>query len=89
MISTGEEVALWLVDDRPARLVWGGRRWRVSDQPTPLHQRAEWLPPMLTHAPEPRIGWRFQATAVDDGESVVVDVVATEGGEWRIDRVYR
>lgn len=45
-------------------MVWAGRRWRVTDLPTPL-----WQPD----------GWRFQGTS-EDGQSLVFDVVDAEDG---------
>ncbi len=81
-------------DGRPMRLVWGGRRWRVSDQPTVITEPVSWwrrLDPdarSLHLAPRTCTGWRFQATA-DDGRTCVLDV-RDEGdpARWFVAKVY-
>ena len=76
----------------PDRLVWSGRRWRVTDTPTRLTVTRAELPTAITHAPERTVGWRFQATA-EDGETLVVDIVpegeATTEREKRVLRAIR
>lgn len=81
-----DNVNLWLVDGRPVRMVWRGRRWRVSDTPTKLRGEPMFLPPLLTHPPTGYVGWRFQATA-DDGETTMVDVVRDDD-RWYVSRSY-
>jgi hypothetical protein len=67
----------------PSRVVWEGRRYRVSDSPTRLEPDYE----LITHPPLLN-GWRFQGTS-DDGESRVFDVLFSESRqEWRLLRVY-
>lgn len=85
---TAEAVAVWVDSlDAPARMVWAGRRFRVSDTPTRLGPEPEdLLSPALTHPPRPLNGWRFQGTA-DDGESHVFDVRRSAAGEWELFRV--
>jgi hypothetical protein len=82
-----DPATLWTVDGRPVRMVWRGRRWRVSDTPTRLRGEPIFLPPLITHAPTGYVGWRFQATA-DDGETLVVDLVR-DGEAWAVSRSYR
>lgn len=81
---TAEAVTLWVDDDVPSRMVWNGRRWRVSDMPTPLEDLA-WS--RVTHPPMVR-GWRFQATN-ELGVSFVFDVIwSVSDREWSLVRVY-
>ena len=76
MMQVDELVAVWLKEGRPHRLVWGSRRFRVTDSPTRL---GDDLPESFfdalafTHPPRLSVGWRFQATA-DDGEAWVFDI---------------
>jgi hypothetical protein len=76
-------IAVWLVNDRPVRLVWHGRRYRVNDTPTVLAPSDVWWPPLLTHLPDASWrGWRFQAVD-DDGSASVFDIRPGDAvGEW-------
>ena len=80
-------VALWLVDNVPARMVWGGRRWRIIDTPTPIRSEPSWLPPVVSHAPERLTGWRFAARPDEAGPSQVFDVYGSESG-WKLRDVW-
>jgi hypothetical protein len=74
-----DPVTLWNAAGVPVRLIWNGRRYRVSDQPTPLRESVD--VPALTHPIEKLIGYRMQITS-EDGASVVVDVhLRTSGAE--------
>ena len=53
------DAVLWMVNDLPARMVHGGRRWRVTDRPTRLSESV-WAVPL--DPPRHLCGWRFQAT---------------------------
>jgi hypothetical protein len=64
-------VTLWNAGGVPVRLIWEGRRYRVSDRPTPIRQSVD--VPAMTHPLEKLIGYRMQI-AGEDGTSVVVDV---------------
>jgi hypothetical protein len=75
LATTARALTIWMSDDIPVRMIYGRRRWRVSDTPTPLDGGAR----------EPA-GWRFQATD-DDGSSFVFDVLR-EDGHWHVHRVY-
>lgn len=67
---------------QPFSLTWEGRRWQVSDMPTPLAL----LGP--TH-PLPVVGWRFQGTDVAGGETRVFDVRRDEeSGAWLVTAVW-
>jgi hypothetical protein len=73
-----EFVEVWTgATGEPDRLIWRGRRFRVSDMPTPLVGAAAawWGFPAI-------VGWRFQATA-EDGETHVFDV-GYDGEHWRL-----
>lgn len=86
---TAEAVTIWL-DSRgaPARMVWAGIRYRVTDTPTRLGPDPELLlSPALTHLPAPVNGWRFQGTT-DAGESQIFDVRPAGAPEvWELIRV--
>jgi hypothetical protein len=68
---------------RPRALRWRSRTYRVTDAPTPLEEALDCL---LTH-PLPVHGWRFQGTSVDDGETLVFDVLAC-GADWHVVKTY-
>ena len=78
------EAAVWLANGLPARLVWDGVRYRVTDTPTPLTED-EWCP-ALTHAARRIVGWRFQGTTAG-GQSLMFEIVESDRG-WRVVRVY-
>jgi len=87
MTRVREAIALWLDDDgTPRRLVWGGRRYRVSDRPTRLW---DYLDERITHpVASPPLGWRFQGSD-DDRNTRVFDVIFdTERGEWMLVGTY-
>jgi len=82
------ETSLRLDDGVPARLVWAGRRWRVSDTPSRLHARdMYYLGDRLTHLPDVWLGWRFQAHPDDGGEARVFDVIGS-AGRWSVAHVF-
>ncbi|ROQ37267.1 hypothetical protein EDF46_2723 [Frondihabitans sp. PhB188] len=101
MTRVDEPVTVWVSDTGlPERIVWRARRFRVSDTPTRLaptqpgwHGEAGWqneaaFDPAITHPPEPRESWRFQATA-ETGESLVFDVALDRyAARWRLLRTY-
>lgn len=78
-----QPVTLWMVNDIPARMVFAGKRWRVTDMPTRLRDSV-WSVPL--DKPHPLYGWRFQGTD-DDGESYVFDVYKGEHG-WHVHHTY-
>jgi hypothetical protein len=81
--SIEHEAILWMADDIPVRMVYAGRRWRVTDHPTRLRESI-WASPL-----EERVGlygWRFQATDAA-GESFVFDVYRGAEGWW-VHRAY-
>jgi hypothetical protein len=83
-----DEVTVWTDPlGVPHRLVWGARRYRVSDTPTPLE--FDWS--AITHPPAglPDRMWRFQGTPDDDGEALVFDVgLDAASGTWQLRHVY-
>jgi hypothetical protein len=69
----------------PERLVWAGRRYRVSDRPTALESDLD----AVTHPLAVPVGWRFQGTD-DEGVATVFDVLSFDDGhEWHVVRTYR
>ncbi|MGN7860663.1 hypothetical protein ACTJI8_08780 [Microbacterium sp. 22303] len=76
-------VMLWMVNDIPARMVFAGKRWRVTDMPTRIRDSI-WSVPI--EKPHPLYGWRFQGTD-DAGESYVFDVYKGEHG-WPVHNTY-
>ena len=82
---TIEHVAtLWMVNDVPARMLYAGRRWRVTDTPTRL-RHSSWTVP-LDEPHRGLDGWRFQGTD-DEGRSFVFDVYKGEDG-WHLHGAY-
>jgi hypothetical protein len=76
-------VGVWLDGSgTPRRLIWEGRRYKVTDTPTPLEA---FLDERVTHPPVgPLPGWRFQGTS-DAGESRVFDIRYDRHGEgWTL-----
>lgn len=72
-----------MADDVPSRMLYAGRRWRVTDVPTRLTSRV-WELPIEGH--RHMFGWRFQATD-DEGESFVFDLYRAEH-DWHVHRAY-
>ena len=89
MMLTQEVATLWWDRGVPVRMVWRERRWRVSDTPTRLTATAEYLPSAVTHAPEHTVCWRFQVSADDGEDDVVVVDVAPDGTGWVVARTWR
>lgn len=73
---------LWMVNDIPARMIYAGRRWRITDTPTRL-RHSTWSVP-LDGAHQGLYGWRFQGTD-NDGVTFVFDVYKGEDG-WHVHR---
>ena len=82
-IDLTEIATLWLDDAAvPVRMLWRGRRWKVTDRPTEP-EGLYWS----THAPD-FVAWRFQATD-ESGTSHVFDLVRHNGGQhWTVAHVY-
>jgi hypothetical protein len=85
MTLLDESVTVWTgAGGVPERFAWHGRRYRVSDTPTPLED----LLGGLTHIPALPPGWRFQGTA-DDGDTRVFDVLFDDARqEWLLLHTY-
>lgn len=79
--STGNQVTVWFSNNRPARIVYRGIRYRVSDTPTRLEDEMAGL----TH-PLPITGWRFQGTD-PEGRSLMFDIRDDPEG-WKLVRAY-
>lgn len=63
-----EPVTLAMTNNRPSRMSWGARDYRVLDEPTLLDLEYG----LMTH-PSPSPAWRFTAVA-EDGDTRVFDV---------------
>ncbi|GAB3393638.1 hypothetical protein GCM10027568_22970 [Humibacter soli] len=87
VLHAADSVALWMDGGRPVRMVWQGRRYVVTDSPTPL-PGDEVLHPALTHPLRPLRGWRFQVTCVTDPEDVHVVDVVRDGDRWELLAAY-
>ncbi|WP_298945311.1 hypothetical protein [uncultured Microbacterium sp.] len=81
------ELTLWFEDDVPARMVFAGTRWLVSDMPTRLRESV-WSAALGKRGSGGAglYGWRFQATN-PAGESYVFDVFGGSGG-WHVHHCY-
>lgn len=75
---------VWMVDEIPTRMVYAGKRWRVTDTPTRLRPSSWPAPHGVANAD--LYGWRFQGTD-DDGLSLVFDVYRTDD-DWHVHRAY-
>ncbi|WP_413354571.1 hypothetical protein [Microbacterium sp. 1P06AB] len=77
------EVTIWMTDDSPSRMLFAGRRWRVTDTPTRL-RASVWS--SNAGGGQSLYGWRFQGTD-DAGESLVFDVYPDRDG-WHVHHAY-
>ena len=80
--SNGAQIAVWMANDAPARIVYRGVRYRVTDIPTRLEDEAVFF---VTH-PIPVVGWRFQATD-SQGRSLMFDI-RPDGDGWALLRTF-
>jgi hypothetical protein len=87
-LQVAEPVALWTAKGLPARLVWHGIRYLVTDTPTPLRGDSV-AHEALTHPPQRLLGWRFQGTSTTDPADVrVFDVHRVDGERWELIATY-
>lgn len=82
-VAIEHQVTLWMVDDVPARMVYAGKRWRVTDTPTRL-RLSIWTVPRESNTG--LYGWRSQGTD-EEGLSLVFDVYKAED-RWHVHRGY-
>lgn len=81
-IDIERELTIWMTDDIPTRMLYAGRRWRITDTPTRLrHSSWDQATDGCT-----LYGWRFQATD-GDGATYVFDVYRHETG-WHLHHSY-
>ncbi|GAA1996348.1 hypothetical protein [Microbacterium pumilum] len=78
-VEIEQDLTIWMVDDIPQRMLYAGRRWRVTDIPTRLRE-STWS--AASAGATGLRGWRFQATD-EAGESYVFDVFRAELG-WHV-----
>ncbi len=85
MSLVGATVTVWTGEQGiPERFVWDGKRYRVTDTPTPLDIDYA----TVTHPPAMPLGWRFQGTS-DTGEIRMFDVHYNQGRqEWQLLHTY-
>lgn len=86
MTLVGATVTVWIgALGIPERFVWDGKRYRVTDTPTPLDIDYS----AITHPPQMPPGWRFQGTS-DAGECRMFDVLYDEQRqEWQLLHTYQ
>lgn len=82
-ISVEHQMTLWMVNDVPARMVYAGKRWLITDTPTRL-RHSVWTAPAESSLG--LYGWRFQGTD-DNGLSLIFDVYKAEDG-WHVHKAY-
>ena len=85
ILTAADPVAVWLDAGQPSRLVWRGRRFQVSDTPTPIRQQSDFYG--ATHSPERLVGFRFQGTD-SDGTSYIFDVHGSASTGWQVVAYY-
>ncbi|MEO7017036.1 MAG: hypothetical protein ABI067_10920 [Leifsonia sp.] len=81
-----ELVSVWCENGRPARLVWRGIRYIVTDTPTPLAEPV--VHDALTHPGRRISGWRFQGSSVSDRDTRMFDVRVGADGRWELAAIY-
>jgi hypothetical protein len=81
-LDVEHDLTIWMVNDIPARMVYAGRRWRITDTPTRLRDSI-WG---AGGEQGSLYGWRFQATD-STGTSYVFDVYREQAG-WHVHRAY-
>jgi hypothetical protein len=86
MTLVGTSLTLWTgAQGVPERFVWEGRRYRVTDTPTPL----EFELSVITHPVVIPTGWRCQGTD-ESGDSLIFDIARySSADEWHVIRTYR
>ncbi|MCC4248238.1 MULTISPECIES: hypothetical protein [Microbacterium] len=82
--ETEQHATLWLVDERPVRMLYAGHRWRITNVPTRLREGV-WAMPL--DGARAMYGWRFQAND-EDGRAFVFDVFKGSEHEWHVHHVY-
>jgi hypothetical protein len=85
MTMLGTSLTLWMSErDVPERFVCDGKRYRVTDTPTPL----EFEIGLLTHVTVIPVGWRLQGTD-ETGDSLMFDIGRFSAGlDWHVIRTY-
>lgn len=76
------DAVIWMHDEVPSRMIFAGRRWRVTDTPTRLRSSI-WE---IRDSGGAMYGWRFQATD-DSGEVLVFDVYQ-DAEHWHVHGMY-
>ncbi|MFD5598441.1 hypothetical protein ACFWHR_00160 [Leucobacter sp. NPDC058333] len=87
MSMSDDTVVVWLVEGRPARLVFERSRWRVEGDPLPIIEVPDGhMHPLITHSDERHTGWR--CTVKRDGGAEQLELaVRREGVSWVAERL--
>lgn len=78
----------------PTRFVWSGRRFVVCAKPIPWTARMrswETSTPAPTGSASTVVEcamWQVQAKALDDGQLLIFDLVATEQAKWPVTAIF-
>ena len=87
MTLVREAIAVWTDHEGvPKRIVWVGRRYRVSDTPTLLESDYDYVP---MHPPTAHPGWRFQGTDESHDSLMFEARYVASRDEWLLLRVYK
>ena len=86
MTLVGTSITLWTSERGiPERFVWEGKRFRVTDTPTPLDFEIG----LLTHFTVIPVGWRIQGTD-ESGDCLMFDIGRfAVDRDWHVLRTYR
>jgi hypothetical protein len=86
MTLVGTSLTLWTGEHGvPERFVWEGKRYRVTDTPTPL----EFEVGLITHPAGLPAGWRCQGTD-ESGDCLIFDIARySDAHEWHVVHTYR
>ncbi|GAA4925839.1 DUF6504 family protein [Nesterenkonia massiliensis] len=88
-----DSATVWTTPEgAPARLVWGHRRFIVTDRPIPWIDRTPWweslsrMPAGKADMQEQQM-WQVQATA-EDGQILIFDLAVMPGQQWPVTGIY-
>ncbi|WP_449280424.1 hypothetical protein [Leucobacter sp.] len=80
-----DAVHVWMVDERPQRLVYRRDRWTVEGTPEPIVEVPDELfHPLITHPTPRRTGWRCTVRRVRDAAELRL-AIRREAGVWRVE----
>ena len=85
VLTAADPATVWMSEGVPARLVWRGRPYVVTDMPTAIRQPTDFFG--ATHTPERLVGFRFQGTDAEGG-SRIFDVHGSPAEGWHVVAYY-